>query len=79
MSVQRQIDDMFEQNLFPKLRELAEMPDASTNEMFKVSNYLYWAKLSGLNLKFELDANDMNWIVAGENTDVWTSNLAHVD
>lgn len=55
------------------------MPDASTKEMFKVANYLYWAKVSGLNLKFDLTGDEMTWIEAANNTEVWTENWAHID
>jgi len=44
------------------------MPDASTEEMFKVANYLYWANVNGLNLKFDLTDDEMTWIEAANNT-----------
>jgi hypothetical protein len=47
---------MYEENLFPRLRELTNMLDASTEQMFKVANYLYWAKINGLPLKFNLSS-----------------------
>jgi len=52
IDLKKQIDNFFEQNLFPRLRDLVEKPDASTNEMFKIANYIFWAKKNGLNLKF---------------------------
>lgn len=47
------------------------MPDASTSEMFDVANYLYWANLSGLNLKFELTSEDLHNIYASTNHKIW--------
>jgi hypothetical protein len=52
------------------------MPDADTDTMFDVSNYLYWANLSGLNLKFKLTADDINMITASVNTSIWNKYLA---
>ncbi len=37
-----------------RLRELTGMQDADTETMFDVQDYLEWAVMSGLNLKFEL-------------------------
>lgn len=54
VKVQNLINQLFEANLFPRLRDIADMPDASTEEMFRVVDYLYWAKQSDLPLKFEL-------------------------
>ena len=51
------IDADLEANLFPELRTLANMPNASTKEMHDVCNYLYWANESwneSVPLKFEL-------------------------
>ncbi len=47
------------------------MPDADTDEMFDVSNYLYWAHMSRLELKFELTEQDIKMINASVNTKVW--------
>jgi hypothetical protein len=44
VKVQNLINPLFEENLFPRLREITDMPDASTEEMFRVVDYLYWAK-----------------------------------
>ena len=43
--------------------------------MFDVSNYLYWANLSGLNLKFNLTEDDLNMINASVNNGVWQKYL----
>lgn len=47
------------------------MPDADTDTMFDVSNYLYWANLSELDLKFHLTPDDLNMIDASVNNGVW--------
>ena len=47
------------------------MPDADTAEMFDVANYLYWANISGLDLKFELTQDDLDLIYATVNHKVW--------
>ena len=71
LETQQSIADLFEESFFPYLRELTEMPDADTETMFDVSNYLYWAHMSGLNLKFELTDDDLNMITASVNNGVW--------
>lgn len=52
------------------------MLDADTQTMFDVSNYLMWAKMSGLNLIFNLSDDDLRYINAINNDDVWTDYLA---
>ena len=47
------------------------MPDASTEEMFNVANYLFWGHVSGLKLKFELTDDDLNYLNAAENRKIW--------
>ena len=70
---------MYEASIFPRLRKLVNMPNASTEEMFKVADYLYWAKNSSLPLKFELNDDEMNWITAACDRKVWAHHWAHVD
>lgn len=53
------------------------MPDADTATMFDVQDYLVWATISNLNLKFELTEEDMDWINASVNSYVWRDHLAH--
>jgi hypothetical protein len=48
------------------------MEDADTETMFDVANYLYWANMSHLNLKFELTDWDLEWINASVQTGVWS-------
>ena len=55
------------------------MPDADTDTMFDVQDYLVWAVMSGLDLKFDLTQEDMNWINASVNSYVWRDHLAHKD
>ena len=52
--INKQIDDDLERTLFGDLRLLTNMTDASTEEMHNLCSYIYWAKLSGLKLLFEL-------------------------
>jgi len=59
LTVQQEIGDTFEASFFPYLRQLTDMPDADTDEMFSVADYLYWANLSGLDLRFELTEKDL--------------------
>lgn len=55
------------------------MPDADTQTMFDVMDYLVWATMSGLKLKFELTDEDMSWINASVNSLVWHDHYAHED
>ena len=58
--ISKQIDDDLERTLFGELRLLTNMTDASTEEMHRVCDYIYWAKLSGLKLLFELTDEQFN-------------------
>ena len=58
-----QIESDLEVSLFKELRQLAEMPDASTKEMHKVCDYLYWAQISlygKVEMKFEITEDQVN-------------------
>ncbi len=52
LSSQNQVRKSYEANFLPRLRMLTEMPDADTATMFDVQDYLVWATISNLNLKF---------------------------
>ncbi len=53
------------------------MMDGDTETMFDVSNYLYWAIQSDLNLAFELTEDDENWITASVMRGVWSKYRAY--
>jgi hypothetical protein len=63
---------LYESEYFPHLRSLTGMEDADTETMFDVANYLYWANMSHLDLKFELTDWDLQWINASVQTGVWS-------
>ena len=48
------IDQDLEATLFRDLRELTNMPTASTDDMHDVCNYLYWASLNSIEMSFEM-------------------------
>jgi hypothetical protein len=50
------------------------MTDADSDTLFGVCDYLEWATLSGLDLKFELTDDDMKWIHASVARGVWRDN-----
>lgn len=52
------------------------MPDADTATMFDVMDYLEWAIMSNLPLKFELSEDDVKWIHASVNNSIWRDHLA---
>ena len=54
-----QVDADMEATLFPELRILTNMPDASTEDMHDVCNYIFWAKENYLELSFEM--TDEQW------------------
>ena len=45
-----QIDADLEKTLFPELRVITNMPDATTTDMHNVCNYIIWAKANSLEL-----------------------------
>ena len=53
-AMEDQISLDLEATLFPQLRQLTNMTDASTNEMHNVCNYIVWAKANYLDLMFKL-------------------------
>lgn len=55
-----QIDADLEQTLFPELRKLTEMPDATTNDMHNVCNYIYWANINHVELKFDMTQDQID-------------------
>jgi len=52
------------------------MQTASIDEMFSVMDYLFWAKLSNLDLIFDLTDDDMKWINASVNSYVWADHFS---
>ena len=55
-----QIDADLELTLFPELRKMTKMPDASTDEMHNVCNYIFWARASNIKLNFVLTDQQMD-------------------
>jgi hypothetical protein len=51
---QAEIRSKYEDKFLPRLRQLTGMESADTDTMFDVQDYIYWAVMSGLNLKFVL-------------------------
>ena len=47
-----QIDADLEKTLFPDLRVITNMPDATTEDMHNVCNYIVWAKANYIELSF---------------------------
>ena len=47
------------------------MPDASTEEMYSVNDYLYWAYRANLDLKFELTPDDLQNIMKAKDHKIW--------
>lgn len=48
------LDADLEATLFPELRQITNMTDASTSDMHNVCNYIHWAKENSLDLAFTL-------------------------
>jgi len=66
----------YEEHFLPRLRELTSMQTATIDEMFSVMDYLFWAKLSNLDLIFDLTDDDMKWINASVNSYVWADHFS---
>lgn len=62
---------LYETEFFPRLRELTQMPDATTETMFDVNSYLYWAVRNNLDLKFDLSEEDIKWLYADASRKLW--------
>lgn len=55
-----QVDADLEATLFPELRQITNMTDATTSDMHNVCNYIYWANLNSVELVFTLTQEQMN-------------------
>ena len=51
-----------EEDFFAKLRRVLNMPDANTEKMSKVANFISWAIKSDLKLRFDLSEQDLLFI-----------------
>lgn len=76
IAVQLEFVKFFNDEWFPRLRELADMPDAKDYVLQDVTNYLYWAVWSDLDLKFELTDKDKDYINVLMNTSKYHSRFA---
>ena len=56
------IDEWLEVHFFPRLRELTNMPNADTETMLDVVDYIDWARKSHLDLSFDLTDEDLRYI-----------------
>ena len=67
---QAEVRASYEEYFLPRLRQLTGI-DGDTDTMFNLMDYLYWANLSELPLRFELTDDDLNWINASTNSYIW--------
>ena len=67
------IDFDMESDFFPRLRLMTNMTDASTDDMYDVCNYLYWASMNNLDIIFadQLTDEDHNRITLTVNDNVF--------
>ena len=67
------IDFDMESDFFPRLRLMTNMTDASTDDMYDVCNYLYWAFMNNLDIIFadQLTDEDHNRITLTVNDNVF--------
>ena len=57
----------FEQEWYPRLREITGYYDMDVAELDKVAAYLSWANFSELELQFELTDEDLSYIRCSSN------------
>lgn len=55
------------------------MPDADTETMHDVCDYIDWARASGLNLKFDLTDEDLRYISVADQSDNYEDYAASPD
>ena len=77
LATQNEIYESYEQNFFKRLRHLTGMETADSSQLFDVMDYLEWAVMSGLNLKFKLSDDDLKWIHASVNSGIWRDHWAY--
>lgn len=52
----------FSMSYFDRLRDLTDMPDANDYVLQDVNNYLYWAEWSDLDLRFDINDEDNDYM-----------------
>ena len=68
-----EVNQDLEVSFFPELRKLTNMPDADTEKMNDVCNYIYWSTLSGLELKFKLTEEQLNMCLVSQQKKVFAN------
>lgn len=66
-----EIDADLEATLFPELRILAEMPDASPKDLKNLCNYIYWATVNKIQLKFKMSKEQINQCKVSDQKDYY--------
>lgn len=69
--------DMERSGLYERLRELADMKGESTHRMHQVCDYIYWARESGLTLKFELTDEEYKRCLVTKEKGAYAEFFAH--
>lgn len=62
LALHARVSALLEARFLPRLRELTNMPEADTDTMLDVVDYVDWAYRSRLNLPFELTEEDHRYI-----------------
>lgn len=55
----KEMNSVLEDSIYPKLRNLTDMPDADSNEMSDVCTYIFWANVEGIELTFDVSDYDL--------------------
>jgi len=66
----------WEKKFFPRLRKLAGMPDAKVGDLKHLCTYLYWAIEAKLDLKIDLNEEDIRYINSVSDSKYYSRHLA---
>lgn len=62
VELHKKAESWLEENFFPRVRELAGLPMADTETVLDIIDYMDWARLNDMKLKFELTPEDLSYI-----------------
>ena len=64
LGFKERMNRVLEAYIYPKMREQASMPDATSDEMSDVCTYVWWAVYHGIKLIFDVPLEDVKWCEA---------------
>ena len=74
--MRKNMEKIWEKKFFPRLRELANLPNAKVKDLKALCTYLYWAIEAKLELKINLTEEDIRYINSVSDSKYYSRHLA---